>query len=211
VAGQHCRLRIAIAVLSERFNSQNRLKEIDMYSTKYLIAVAALALAPMAHGFELTSIDIQAGKPMPKAQEYQGFGCDGGNVSPQLSWDNAPEGAKSFAITAYDPDAPTGSGWWHWLAFNIPADVHELPTGAGEPKSDLTPAGMVQHRTDYGTPGFGGACPPKGDKSHRYQFKVFALDVERLDIAPESSAALVGFMLNAHKLGVAELEALYQR
>jgi Raf kinase inhibitor-like YbhB/YbcL family protein len=187
------------------------MKEIVMHSTKYLVAATALALAPMAHGFELTSTDIQAGKPMPKAQEYQGFGCDGANISPQLAWRDAPEGTKSFAVTAYDPDAPTGSGWWHWLAFNIPAHVHELPTGAGDPASDLAPAGMVQHRTDYGAAGFGGACPPKGDQAHRYQFKVFALDVERLDIAPESSAALVGFMLNAHKLGVAELEALYQR
>jgi hypothetical protein len=148
---------------------------------------------------------------MPKAQEYKGFGCEGGNVSPQLAWKDAPEGTKSFAVTAYDPDAPTGSGWWHWLAYNIAADVHELPGGAGNPDSNLAPGGMVQHRTDYGTGGFGGACPPKGDKAHRYQFRVFALDVEHLDIDPNSSAALVGYMLNAHKLGVAELEALYQR
>jgi Raf kinase inhibitor-like YbhB/YbcL family protein len=182
-----------------------------MHATQYFIALAALALAPVVHGFELVSQDIQPDKLMPKAQEYQGFGCDGGNISPQLAWRDIPAGTKSFAITAYDPDAPTGSGWWHWIAFNIPAEVHELPSGAGDPTSALAPAGMIQHRTDYGTPGFGGACPPKGDKAHRYQFKVFALDVERLDIAPESSAALVGFMLNDHKLGVAELEALYQR
>lgn len=182
-----------------------------MHSAKFLVAAAALTLAPLAQGFELISNDIQAGKPMSKAQEYQGFGCDGGNVSPQLAWRNAPADTKSFAVTAYDPDAPTGSGWWHWIAFNIPANVRELPSDAGNPKSPGAPAGMVQHRTDYGTRGFGGACPPQGDKAHRYQFKVFALDVERLEIAPESSAALVGFMLNAHKLGVAELEALYQR
>jgi Raf kinase inhibitor-like YbhB/YbcL family protein len=188
-----------------------RLKESVMYSNKHLVAAAALALSPMAQGFELTSTDIQAGKPMPKTQEYQGFGCDGRNISPQLAWRDAPEGTKSFAVTVYDPDAPTGSGWWHWLAFNIPADVRELPTDAGNPAADLAPAGMVHHRTDYGTRGFGGACPPKGDKAHRYQFKIFALDVEQLDIAPESSAALVGFKLNAHKLGIAELEALYQR
>lgn len=182
-----------------------------MHSAQYFVAAAALALAPVAHGFELVSQDIQAGKLMPRAQEYQGFGCEGGNISPQLAWRDVPAGTKSFAVTAYDPDAPTGSGWWHWVAFNIPADVHALPSGAGDPTSALAPAGMIQHRTDYGTPGFGGACPPKGDEAHRYQFKVFALDVERLDIAPESSAALVGFMLNGHKLGVAELEALYQR
>jgi Raf kinase inhibitor-like YbhB/YbcL family protein len=182
-----------------------------MHLSKNLIAFAALVLAPMAYGFELTSTDIQAGKPMSKSQEYQGFDCDGANISPQLTWRNAPEGTKSFAVTVYDPDAPTGSGWWHWIAFNIPADVQQLPVGAGNPKSDPAVDGMIQHRSDYGTPGYCGACPPKGDKAHRYQFKVFALDVERLEIAPESSAALVGFTLNAHKLGVAELEALYQR
>ncbi|MEJ2455903.1 MAG: YbhB/YbcL family Raf kinase inhibitor-like protein [Candidatus Thiodiazotropha sp.] len=182
-----------------------------MHSSKYLIAAAALALSPMTQAFELTSTDIEAGEPMPKAQEYQGFGCDGANISPQLAWKDAPAGTKSFAVTTYDPDAPTGSGWWHWLAYNIPAAVRQLPSGAGNPASDLAPSGMIQHRTDYGTAGFGGACPPKGDKPHRYQFTVFALDVDHLDIDPEASAALVGFMLNAHKIGTAQLEALYQR
>lgn len=182
-----------------------------MKTNRLLAAAAALALAPLAHGLELISNDIRAGELMSKAQEYQGFGCDGGNTSPHLAWRDAPPGTKSFAVTAYDPDAPTGSGWWHWIAFNIPVDVSELPGDAGDPAAGLAPAGMVQHRTDYGSPRFGGACPPMGDKPHRYQFRVFALDVERLDLSPESSAALVGFMLNAHKLGVAELEALYQR
>lgn len=182
-----------------------------MKTVRLLGVVTAFTLAPLVHGFELASNDIQAGEFMPKAQEFQGFGCDGGNTSPHLAWRDAPEGTRSFAVTAYDPDAPTGSGWWHWIVFNIPANVSELPTGAGDPASGIAPAGLAQHRTDYGTPGFGGACPPAGDKPHRYQFKVFALDVERLDVSPDSSAALVGFMLNAHKLDVAELEALYQR
>ncbi|MCG7904836.1 MAG: YbhB/YbcL family Raf kinase inhibitor-like protein [Candidatus Thiodiazotropha lotti] len=182
-----------------------------MPSYKLLIAAMTLTLSPLAQGFELTSTDIEAGKPMPKAQEYQGFGCNGGNTSPQLTWHNAPKGTKSFAVTAYDPDAPTGSGWWHWIAYNIPLKVKELPSGTGNPRSEYGVPGMVQHRTDYGSAGFGGACPPKGDKAHRYQFRVFALDVKQLEISPESSAALVGYMLNSHKLGVAELEALYQR
>lgn len=182
-----------------------------MKSIRLLAAIATLAVAPVVHGFELTSKDINAGELMAKAQEYKGFGCDGGNLSPQLAWHNPPKGTKSFAITVYDPDAPTGSGWWHWLAFNIPANVDHLVGNAGDPSAGLAPKGMVQHRSDYGSIGFGGACPPPGDKAHRYQFKVFALDVDRLDIAPESSAALVGYMLNAHKLGTAELEALYKR
>ncbi len=176
-----------------------------------LIALAALIATPIAQAFELSSQDIQAGQPMPKAQEYKGFGCDGSNLSPHLAWRNPPAGTKSFAITAYDPDAPTGSGWWHWVSYNIPANVSELPTGAGDPATKLAPSGMVQHRTDFGAAGFGGACPPKGDKPHRYQFRIFALDVEKLEIPPEGSAALVGFMLNGHTLGVAVLEALYQR
>ncbi len=176
-----------------------------------LALIAALSASPALHGFELTSHDIRPGQPMPKAQEFQGFGCNGGNTSPHLAWRDAPEGTKSFALTTYDPDAPTGSGWWHWVIFNIPATTRELPAGAGGPAADLAPAGSVQSRTDYGSYGFGGACPPEGHGPHRYQFKLFALDVERLELSPDSSAALVGFMLNAHKLGVAELEALYER
>ena len=99
---------------------------------------------------------------MAMEQVYNGFGCTGKNLSPQLSWDKAPSGTKSFAITAYDPDAPTGSGWWHWIAFNIPASVNSLDSGAS---GNSMPAGTVESRTDYGSTGFGGACPPVGDKA----------------------------------------------
>jgi len=168
--------------------------------------VAGVANAEMA----VTSNDITAGEMMPKAQEFAGFGCDGPNLSPQLSWTDAPEGTRSFAVTAYDPDAPTGSGWWHWVVFNIPASVNGLDTGAGSEGGKL-PEGAVQSRTDYGVPGFGGACPPRGDDAHRYQFTVFALDTEKLDLATDSSGALVGFFLNSHVIEKATLEALYER
>lgn len=173
------------------------------------LSLLAFSLFSAASHGELTlsSTDIQVGKMMPKTQEFAGFGCNGGNKSPQLSWSGAPAGTKSYAITAYDPDAPTGSGWWHWLAFNIPASVNQLAPGA----SGHMPAGVVESRTDYGVPGFGGACPPKGDKAHRYQFTVFALDVEKLELAPDSSGALVGYYLNGHALAKTTLEALYQR
>lgn len=164
-----------------------------------------------ADTFQMTSPDVRQGAAMGKAQEYTGFGCQGGNTSPQLLWSGAPEGTRSFALTVYDPDAPTGSGWWHWVIFNIPADVNALPRNAGDPSKGLAPGQSVQSRTDYGTPGFGGACPPVGDKPHRYQFRLYALDVERLELSPDSSAALVGFMLNQHKLAVAEIEATYRR
>ncbi len=177
--------------------------------------VSSLCLLFAGHAwadtFSLESPDIHANQLMAKAQEYQGFGCDGGNLSPALQWHNPPAGTRSFAVTVYDPDAPTGSGWWHWVVFNIPADVSGLTRGAGNPTSGAAPAGAVQSRTDYGSYGFGGACPPVGDTPHRYQFKVYALDIAKLELPPDSSAALVGFMLHSHQLGVAELEARYQR
>lgn len=123
----------------------------------------------------------------------------------------APKGTKSFAVTVYDPDAPTGSGWWHWLLYNIPAGVQELPRDAGDIEQRKAPAGATQGRTDFGSYGYGGACPPQGRQPHRYQFKVFALDVENLDLPKDASAALIGFNLNAHTLDSAGIEAVYQR
>lgn len=176
-----------------------------------LLCAILLAASPAVFAFELTSTDIKAGAAMTKQQEYNGFGCAGRNISPQLHWTHAPAGTKSFAVTLYDPDAPTGSGWWHWVMFNIPANVHTLRRDAGNLASGLAPKGAVQSRTDYGTEGFGGPCPPKGDHPHRYQLKVYALDIAHIDASPNSSAALIGFMLHAHSLGVAELQATYGR
>ena len=137
--------------------------------------------------------------------------CAGGNISPALSWSGAPPGAKSFALTCYDPDAPTGSGFWHWVVFNIPATVTRLPRGAGDPKSPAAPKGAMQSRTDYGVTGYGGPCPPPGDKPHRYQFTIFAVDVAKLDAEEQSSAAVVGFNLHFHTLAKASLTGLYGR
>jgi len=143
-------------------------------------------------------------------QVFNGFGCSGANVSPQLAWKGAPKDAKSFVVTVYDPDAPTGSGWWHWVVFNIPASTTELAQGAGSGKAAL-PEGAVQSRTDFGAPGFGGACPPVGDKPHRYIFTVHALKLDKLDLTPDSSPALVGFMTRANSLGSATFTAKYGR
>ena len=103
----------------------------------------------MAEGFKLSSTDIVDGKFMSQDQEFSGFGCSGGDLSPQLSWSNAPKGTKSFAITAYDPDAPTGSGWWHWQLVNIPTTVSEVSAGAGSTTEDLAPQGSSQIQNDY--------------------------------------------------------------
>ena len=134
-------------------------------------AFAAL-LAGNATAFELTSPDpdVKTGKPMTRAQEYKGFGCNGDNLSPALEWKNVPAGTQSFAVTVYDPDAPTGSGWWHWIVYNIPATATGLPGGAVV--KEALPAGAKQGRNDFGERNFGGACPPPGDKPHHYIFTV---------------------------------------
>ncbi len=157
-----------------------------------------------ADGFVLNSKDIHG--QLSLQQVYSGFGCKGENISPELEWKNIPAGTKSFAVTVYDPDAPTGSGWWHWLVFDIPANVRRIATGA----ADL-PAGSIQSMTDFGKIGYGGACPPEGDRPHRYIFTVYALDTSSLGLNKDSSPALVGFAINKHTLAKASLIAYYGR
>ncbi|MEJ7136989.1 kinase inhibitor [Amphibiibacter pelophylacis] len=183
-----------------------------MKSSLVALGLAAASTFHVAHAadFTVTSTDMKDGQPLSSQQVYNGFGCSGANVSPQLSWSNAPAGTQSFAITAYDPDAPTGSGWWHWTVVNIPASVSSLPTGAGS-KGGTLPAGAVQGRSDFGTAGFGGACPPAGDKPHRYQFTVWALKTAHLPLDGQASGAMVGFMLGANALGKAQLTPVYGR
>ena len=160
---------------------------------------------------KLSSPEVKAGKAINDEQVFNGFGCTGKNISPALSWKGAPAGTKSFALTVYDPDAPTGSGFWHWVVFNIPANATTLPKNAGDLKANLTPAGAVQSRTDFGVPGWGGPCPPKGDKPHRYIFTVYALDADHLDGDANISAAVVGFQINFHTLAKGRLTATYGR
>jgi Raf kinase inhibitor-like YbhB/YbcL family protein len=140
-----------------------------------------------------------------------GFGCAGGNRSPHLRWEGAPEGTKSFAVTCYDPDAPTGSGFWHWLVVNIPASVTELALGAGDRTTPKLPSGALQTRNDVGAPCYIGPCPPEGDHPHRYFFTVFAVSQETLPVAADTSAAVVGFNLHFTTLAKAELVGLYKR
>jgi Raf kinase inhibitor-like YbhB/YbcL family protein len=171
--------------------------------TAYLSAAAA------AGALTLTSPDIKPNAKIADEQVFNSFGCTGKNVSPALSWSGAPKGTKSFALNVYDPDAPTGSGFWHWVVFNIPADTTSLAKGAGDPKSDAAPKGAIQSRTDYGAPGYGGPCPPPGDKPHHYIFTIYALDVDKLDADENATAAVVGFNLHFHTLAKASLTALY--
>jgi len=149
--------------------------------------------------FTLTSNDVTDGGVLPDAQVQAK-----GNTSPHLAWSGAPEGTKSFAITCYDPDAPTGSGFWHWTVANIPADVSAISTGGP------VPAGAVEGRTDYGPAGFGGAAPPPGHGPHRYIFTVFAVDIDALPVKPDNSGAVFGFNLHFHTLAKATITATYE-
>lgn len=162
-------------------------------------------------GFTLESPDIPADSLIDKRFEFEGFGCSGENKSPALKWRGAPPGTKSFAVTVYDPDAPTGSGWWHWFVINIPGSVTELPANAGAVGDANLPQGARHVRIDYGVTGWGGVCPPEGDPPHRYIFTVHALGVDKLEIPPDATAALAGFMVNANSLGKASFTARYGR
>jgi Raf kinase inhibitor-like YbhB/YbcL family protein len=172
----------------------------------------SLGLSSTANALSLSSSDVKNHGTIGMEYVLNTFTCTGHNISPALAWKGAPAGTKSFAVTVYDPDAPTGSGWWHWVVFNIPPSVTSLPKNAGDLKANLMPAGAVQSRTDFGAPGYGGPCPPKGDKPHHYIFTVFALDIDHLDgVNAEASPAFVGYNLHFHTLAKARLVATYGR
>lgn len=173
-------------------------------------ALGLMALAAQAQTFTLTSPDFAEGSTLPQRFEFKGFGCAGDNQSPALRWSGAPAGTQGYAVTAYDPDAPTGSGWWHWVVVNLPASTTELRPDAGAGDAKL-PAGARHVRIDYGVAAWGGTCPPEGDAPHRYIFTVHALKVPRLDLPPDATAALAGYMINANSLGKATLTARYGR
>ncbi|WLS77738.1 kinase inhibitor [Erwinia pyri] len=156
---------------------------------------------------KLFSQDFNDGDKLPERHVFNGMGYQGDNLSPHLAWDDVPAGTKSFVVTCYDPDAPTGSGWWHWGVANLSADTRVLPQGAGSGVADL-PAGAVQTRTDFGNSGYGGAAPPKGE-SHRYIFTVYAIDVDALEVDESASGAYLGFNVHFHQLGSASITAIY--
>jgi Raf kinase inhibitor-like YbhB/YbcL family protein len=177
-----------------------------------LVAVATLLSSTASHAqqFKLSSPDIKPNAAIGEEQVFNGFGCSGKNISPALQWSGAPKNAKSFALLVHDPDAPTGgAGWWHWLVIDIPADVAELKKDAGKADGSNLPRGAVQIATDFGTPGWGGPCPPAGDKAHRYIFTLHALKVEKLEVPKDAKASLVGFMVNANTLAKATLTGKY--
>jgi Raf kinase inhibitor-like YbhB/YbcL family protein len=160
---------------------------------------------PAVPSFTVTSTDVTDGAQMSDDQVYNGFGMSGKNISPQLSWSGFPPETASFAVTCYDPDAPTGSGFWHWLAVDIPASVTSLDTGAGTAGDPGLPDGAFHVRNDYSTRDWGGAAPPAGDEPHRYVFTVHAVDVPKLGIDNSVSPAVAGFNLGFHTLARATI------
>jgi Raf kinase inhibitor-like YbhB/YbcL family protein len=159
--------------------------------------------------FQVTSSDLVSKGRIALSHVYNGMGCNGQNLSPALQWANAPTGTRSFAVTIYDPDAPTGSGWWHWMIYNIPASVTSLAAGAGNGRN--APGGSDEGPTDFGTKGYGGPCPPMGDKPHHYHITVFALKTDKISLPENATSAFLGFNLNANKIAVARITGLYAR
>lgn len=173
--------------------------------------LAGIATTSYAGGFILSSTEIKANSMIPIRFEYNGYGCKGDNRSPELSWSGAPKSTRSFAVTIHDPDANNGAGWWHWVVINISANVHSLPANAGAVNSTILPAGAEQVHSDFGIAGWGGPCPPKGDKPHHYVFTVYALKTAKLELPVRATAAQADALIQDNTIAKARFVARYGR
>jgi Raf kinase inhibitor-like YbhB/YbcL family protein len=173
----------------------------------YIFVIGIIFTLSTADAFSLRSKSLKDKEMVPQKHVYNSFGCEGENISPALEWKDPPKGTKSFAITVFDPDAPTGSGWWHWTVANLPAHISQLEEGASGKEM---PDKAVEGRTDFGESGYGGPCPPKGE-THRYIFNVYALKTEKLDLTKESPGAQFGYYIHQNSLGKASFTIKYRR
>ena len=181
---------------------------------KLVLSLSLLFSCPLAFAgeFTLESTDIKQNGSIKLEQVLNSFGCIGNNISPALSWKNPPKNTKSLALLVHDPDARTGgSGWWHWVVINIPATTTALPSGAGKSDGTAMVPGASQVANDLGSAGWGGPCPPAGDKAHRYNFTLHALSIEKLDLPATATSALAGFMINANSIGKTTLTGYFGR
>ena len=180
------------------------------------IAIFLAAFSGGTQAFELSSPDVKPDQPLPEKFTFSGLGCQGQNISPALSWTNPPEGTKSFAMMVHDPDAVTGgAGIWHWVVINIPATARSIEQGAGTADGTKLPEGSRQITNDYmgfiNSSGWGGPCPPKGHKPHSYNFTLYALKVEKLNLPPNATGSHAGFVVNLNSLDKAKLTMTYGR
>ncbi len=173
------------------------------------VAPDPYALLPKVPSFTVTSPDVADGQPMDLLNVVGPGGPGGGNQSPALAWSGFPVATRSFAVSCFDPDAPTPSGYWHWTVVDIPADVTDLAGGAGAADGSGLPAGAFQVATDGGNVGYEGAGPPQGDQVHRYFFVVHAVDVPTLGVTPSTSATAVSFNLVFHTLARAIIAPVF--
>lgn len=165
-------------------------------------------LLPQVASFTVTSESFDDGADLPDAQLFDSWGMTGDNRSPQLSWTGSPAETRGYAVTCFDPDAPTPSGFWHWLLVGLPADCTSLPEGAGAERGKHLPKGAFMMANDYGLKAFGGAAPPAGDRPHRYMFAVHALDTDDLGLDDTASGAATGFTLGSHTLARAVITGM---
>jgi Raf kinase inhibitor-like YbhB/YbcL family protein len=164
-----------------------------------------LSAGALAADFKLTSTDIGPDKPLAQDFVFSGFGCTGGNLSPQLSWTGSPAGTRSYAVTLFDPDAIQGRGFWHWMMVNIPASTTALARDAGKSDGSKLPSGASQVKNGFRQTGYSGSCPPPSDDPHGYVMSVYALKVEKLDVPADATSASILTTIESNSLGKASI------
>ncbi|BDM63419.1 UPF0098 protein YbcL [Shewanella sp. NFH-SH190041] len=179
------------------------MKKLTTLAAALLLTVPAFASQAMT----LNSNTVTNGKTFENQQIFNQWGCTGQNVSPELKWSDVPQGTKSFALTMYDPDAPTGSGWWHWVVVNIPANARHLAANAGVTGGKNLPKGASMVTNDFGFKGFGGACPPPHAQPHQYKITLYALNTADIKLPANASPALAGYNILQHVIAKADLTA----